>query len=75
MPRKEIMRKVLEPANKKTSIKTYDSKGNLCLRKDWEESFKKMNEKDDDTLLIKDSIDIDNGDWEWENCIKKDITE
>lgn len=50
MPRKEIMRKVLEPANKKTSIKTYDSKGNLCLRKDWEESFKKMNEKDDDAF-------------------------
>ena len=65
MTREEIMRKVSELANKKPSIKTYDSKGNLCLSKDWEESFKKINEKDDDALLVEDSIDIDNGDGEW----------
>ena len=43
MTREEIMRKVSELANKKPSIKTYDSKRNLCLSKDWEKKIKKMN--------------------------------
>jgi len=34
-------------------------------RKDWNEIFTKMAENKDDKLLIDDSIDLDNGDWEW----------
>ena len=35
------------------------------VRKGWEEAFKEMRSKGDDTLLIEDSTDIDNGGWEW----------
>jgi len=34
-------------------------------RKGWNEIFTKMAENKDDKLLIDDSIDLDNGDWEW----------
>ncbi len=34
-------------------------------RKDWEKSFKKMSARNDDQLLIDDSIDLDMDGWEW----------
>ena len=49
----------LEVKNNTITIKPVD------VRKGWEEAFKEMNVKGDDTLIIEDSIDIDNGGWEW----------
>jgi hypothetical protein len=35
------------------------------IRKDWEDSFKKMKELNDDCLIIDDNIDPDMENWEW----------
>ena len=34
-------------------------------RQGWSESFKLMHQNSDDRLLIKDSLDISNEDWQW----------
>ena len=34
-------------------------------RKGWDKAFKKMNENDDDQLLIDETIDSDDKDWQW----------
>lgn len=35
------------------------------IREGWEEQFKKMNENNDDVLLIDDTIDLNNDNWVW----------
>ena len=35
------------------------------IRKGWEDAFKEMHAKGDDTLLIEDSTDLDDGGWGW----------
>ncbi len=35
------------------------------IREGWEEQFKKMNENNDDVLVIDDTIDLNNDDWAW----------
>ena len=34
-------------------------------RKNWAKSFEKMHKNKDDQLIIPDSLDLDNQDWEW----------
>ncbi|PKL39239.1 MAG: AbrB/MazE/SpoVT family DNA-binding domain-containing protein [Spirochaetae bacterium HGW-Spirochaetae-1] len=35
------------------------------IRQGWSEAFKKMNSNSDDSLIIDDSIDLNDNDWEW----------
>ena len=51
----------LEVKNKSIIIKPVKAEP----RKDWETSFKKMRELNDDRLIIDDNIDLDMAGWEW----------
>jgi hypothetical protein len=38
---------------------------NIISRRYWENGFKSMNRKKDDSILIDDILDLDMEDWEW----------